>query len=108
MGLVSAVLVLGAFFAVLLAAGWRPGADTSPGSPLHHAYLQATTATFAGTAALPGWAGPDAAVPGRCLGRRRALPLDRAARPNARSRDCELSPSPRRLKKQSDTSAGTC
>jgi len=51
MGLVSAVLVLGAFFAVLLAAGWRPGVDTSGDSPLHHAYLQATTATVAGIVA---------------------------------------------------------
>ncbi|WP_020658867.1 cation-translocating P-type ATPase [Amycolatopsis benzoatilytica] len=47
MGLVSAVLVLGAYFAVLYAAGWHPGADVSAGTPLHHAYLQATTASFA-------------------------------------------------------------
>lgn len=46
MGLVSGVLVLGAFFAVLYAAGWHPGADVSSGA-LHSAYLQATTASFA-------------------------------------------------------------
>ena len=47
MGLLSGALVLGAFFAVLYAAGWHPGADVSAGAPLHHAYLQATTASFA-------------------------------------------------------------
>ncbi|MBB1159509.1 MULTISPECIES: cation-translocating P-type ATPase [Amycolatopsis] len=47
MGVLSAVLVLGAYFAVLYAAGWHPGADVSDSSPLHHAYLQATTASFA-------------------------------------------------------------
>ncbi len=47
MGVLSAALVLGAFFAVLYAAGWYPGADVSDGAPLHHAYLQATTASFA-------------------------------------------------------------
>ena len=46
MGLLSGVLVLAAFFAVLYAAGWHPGADVSAGAPLHHAYLQATTASF--------------------------------------------------------------
>lgn len=46
MGLVSGMLVLGAYFAVLYAAGWHPGADISSGV-LHHAYLQATTASFA-------------------------------------------------------------
>lgn len=51
MGLVAAVLVLGAFFAVLLHAGWRPGDATGPGTALHHSYLQATTATFAGIVA---------------------------------------------------------
>ena len=47
MGVLSGVLVLGAFFAVLLAAGWHPGADVGVGAPLHHTYLQATTASFA-------------------------------------------------------------
>ena len=46
MGLLSGLLVLAAFFAVLYAAGWHPGADVSAGAPLHHAYLQATTASF--------------------------------------------------------------
>ncbi|MFB9905394.1 cation-translocating P-type ATPase [Allokutzneria oryzae] len=48
MGGVSALLVLVPFFAVLLNAGWRPGAPVGEGSELHHAYLQATTATFVG------------------------------------------------------------
>ncbi|HWD03248.1 MAG TPA: cation-transporting P-type ATPase [Amycolatopsis sp.] len=46
MGLLSGIFVLLAYFAVLHFAGWRPGADVSPGSPLHHAYLQATTTSF--------------------------------------------------------------
>jgi len=36
-----------AFFVTLLQAGWQPGDPTGPGSPLHGAYLEATTATFA-------------------------------------------------------------
>lgn len=48
LGSVSAVLVMGGFFAVLLRAGWQPGDPTGPGTPLHQAYLQATTITFAG------------------------------------------------------------
>lgn len=40
-----------AFFAVLIAAGWHPGAAVGAGTPLHHAYLQATTAVFAGIVA---------------------------------------------------------
>ncbi|QRP42904.1 cation-transporting P-type ATPase [Amycolatopsis sp. FDAARGOS 1241] len=47
MGLLSGILVLAAYFAVLWTAGWQPGADVSAGAPLHHAYLQATTASFA-------------------------------------------------------------
>ncbi len=46
MGVVSAVLGTGLFLLVLRAAGWTPGAATGSGSPLHAAYLQATTATF--------------------------------------------------------------
>ena len=46
MGTVSAVLVLAAFFAVLLPAGWTPGADTAAGAPLHDRYVEATTVTF--------------------------------------------------------------
>jgi len=48
LGLLEAVLVMGGFFFVLLRAGWSPGDATGPGSDLHHAYLQATTMTFAG------------------------------------------------------------
>jgi magnesium-transporting ATPase (P-type) len=47
LGLVSAVLVMLAFFVTLLGAGWQPGDRTGPGSALHGAYLEATTATFA-------------------------------------------------------------
>jgi magnesium-transporting ATPase (P-type) len=47
MGLLSAALTMGLFLLVLHNAGWTPGAPTSVGSPLHHAYLQATTASFA-------------------------------------------------------------
>jgi calcium-translocating P-type ATPase len=46
MGVVSAVLGTGLFLVVLLAAGWTPCAPTGDGSPLHAAYVQATTATF--------------------------------------------------------------
>ncbi|MFC9460410.1 cation-translocating P-type ATPase [Streptomyces sp. NPDC056983] len=48
LGTVSAVLVMGAFFYVLWRAGWQPGDPTGAGDPLHHAYITATTATFAG------------------------------------------------------------
>ena len=47
MGILSAVLTLGLFLLVLASAGWTPGAPTDPGSLLHLAYLQATTASFA-------------------------------------------------------------
>jgi calcium-translocating P-type ATPase len=46
LGTVSAVLVLLAFFAVLRHGGWHLGAPTAEGSPLHHTYLMATTASF--------------------------------------------------------------
>ena len=36
----------GSVLLVLTQAGWHPGDPTGPGSPLHHAYLQATTMTF--------------------------------------------------------------
>ena len=36
---------------MLLGNGWSPGDDVSAGSPLHDAYLQATTMTFAGIVA---------------------------------------------------------
>ncbi|MFE3389953.1 cation-translocating P-type ATPase [Streptomyces anulatus] len=48
LGLVSAALVMGAFFYVLWRNGWAPGAPTGEGTTLHHAYTMATTATFAG------------------------------------------------------------
>ena len=51
LGVISAVLVLAGFFLVLYRAGWRPGDPTGSGSPLHHAYLQATTMTFLGIVA---------------------------------------------------------
>lgn len=51
LGSVSAVLVLAGFLSVLWRAGWHPGAETGVGAPLHHAYVQATTMTFAGIVA---------------------------------------------------------
>ena len=48
LGSVSAALVCAAFFLTLLRAGWSPGAATGGGAHLHHAYVQATTATFVG------------------------------------------------------------
>ena len=48
LGLISAALVLGGFFAVLLHAGWGPGDPVASGHPLHHAYIQATTMVFVG------------------------------------------------------------
>ncbi|WP_200841640.1 cation-transporting P-type ATPase [Actinomadura sp. K4S16] len=48
LGLISAVLVMSVFFYTLWRAGWHPGDPTGTGAPLHHAYLTATTATFAG------------------------------------------------------------
>jgi calcium-translocating P-type ATPase len=47
LGSVSAVLVMGAFFLTLHRAGWHLGDATGAGTSLHHAYLQATTITFA-------------------------------------------------------------
>ncbi len=46
LGLIAAVLQMGAFFFVLIRAGWHPGDAVSSGQPLHHAYLQATSMTF--------------------------------------------------------------
>ena len=51
LGLIEAALVLAGFFYVLLRAGWSPGDAVSRGSPLHGAYLEATTMTFAGIVA---------------------------------------------------------
>lgn len=51
LGLISATLVMTGFFLALRHAGWHPGADTALGSPLHHAYLQATTVAWLGIVA---------------------------------------------------------
>jgi magnesium-transporting ATPase (P-type) len=51
LGLVEAVLVLAGFFLVLERGGWSWGAATGPGTPLHGAYVEATTMTFAGIVA---------------------------------------------------------
>jgi magnesium-transporting ATPase (P-type) len=51
LGLSSAALVMGAFLAVLLEAGWAPGDDVTSGTPLHEPYVQATTITFLGIVA---------------------------------------------------------
>ena len=45
-GLISAALVMSAFFFTLVRGGWSPGDATGAGSPLHQTYLEATTATF--------------------------------------------------------------
>jgi magnesium-transporting ATPase (P-type) len=47
LGAISAALAMGGFLYVLLRAGWSPGDSVSSGSPLHEAYLKATTVTFA-------------------------------------------------------------
>ncbi len=54
LGLTSAVLVMVGYFYVLWRASWQPGDPTEAGSPLHHAYVTATTATFAGHRHLSG------------------------------------------------------
>ncbi|MGH3391973.1 MAG: cation-translocating P-type ATPase [Actinomadura sp.] len=51
LGVICAVLAMAGFFYVLLGAGWHPGDPTGPGTPLHHAYRQATTMTFLGLVA---------------------------------------------------------
>ena len=51
LGLISASLVLAGFFLTLRQAGWHPGVPTGPGSPMHHAYRQATTVTWLGIVA---------------------------------------------------------
>jgi calcium-translocating P-type ATPase len=47
LGAISAALSIGAFFYVLARAGWHSGDPTGEGTPLHHAYRQATTMTLA-------------------------------------------------------------
>ncbi len=51
LGLIEAALVLFGFFFVLIGAGWHLNDVVSAGSPLHGAYLRATTMTFAGIVA---------------------------------------------------------
>jgi len=51
LGLISATLVMTGFFLTLRHAGWHPGAATGPGTPLNHAYRQATTVTWLGIVA---------------------------------------------------------
>jgi magnesium-transporting ATPase (P-type) len=51
LGLIEAALVMTGYFFVLHRAGWHPGDVVSSGSLLHHAYMQATTMTFAGIVA---------------------------------------------------------
>jgi magnesium-transporting ATPase (P-type) len=51
MGVVEACLAMVGFFVVLLSAGWSWEASTGDGTPLHHAYLQATSMTWAGIVA---------------------------------------------------------
>ena len=48
LGLIVAALQMGGYFFVLSQAGWSPGDAVGAGSPLHHAYQQATTMTFFG------------------------------------------------------------
>ena len=48
LGSISAALTMAGFLYVLLQAGWSLGDPVGSGSPLHHAYLQATTMTFLG------------------------------------------------------------
>ena len=51
LGLVSAALVTAGFLITLHRAGWSPGDPVGAGSPLHQAYLEATTMTFVGIVA---------------------------------------------------------
>jgi calcium-translocating P-type ATPase len=51
LGLISAALVMAGFFLTLGHAGWHPNAPTGPGSPLNHAYRQATTVAWLGIVA---------------------------------------------------------
>jgi calcium-translocating P-type ATPase len=48
LGAIVAALQMTGFFYVMLHAGWHPGAPVGVGTPLHHAYQQATTMTFLG------------------------------------------------------------
>jgi calcium-translocating P-type ATPase len=46
LGVLSSALALAVFFVVLHRAGWHTGDPVGEGTPLHHAYQQATTMTF--------------------------------------------------------------
>nr|WP_077085749.1 cation-transporting P-type ATPase [Mycobacterium rhizamassiliense] len=48
LGFIVAGLAMVAFFYVLTRQGWHPGASVDAGTPLYHAYRQATTMTFLG------------------------------------------------------------
>ena len=51
LGLISAALIMTGFYLTLRHGGWHPGAATGPGSPLNHAYRQATTVAWLGIVA---------------------------------------------------------
>ena len=51
LGTLEALLTTGGFLIVLVTAGWSPNDPTGPGTPLHEAYLRATTMTWAGIVA---------------------------------------------------------
>ncbi|UQX10320.1 cation-translocating P-type ATPase [Candidatus Mycobacterium methanotrophicum] len=51
LGMIAAALAITGFFYVLINAGWHPGDPTGTGTPLNHAYRQATTMTFFGMVA---------------------------------------------------------
>ncbi|MFJ2738148.1 cation-translocating P-type ATPase [Streptomyces sp. NPDC087440] len=51
LGTLSAILVMAGYLFTLGQAGWHPGDPTGSGTPLHQAYLEATTITFVGIVA---------------------------------------------------------
>ena len=51
LGLISALLVIGAYLYTLYAGGWHPNAPTASGTPLNHLYRQATTVAWLGIVA---------------------------------------------------------
>jgi calcium-translocating P-type ATPase len=51
LGVISAALVMAGFIVTLTRAGWHPGDPTDKGSPLYHAYRQATTVAWLGIVA---------------------------------------------------------
>ena len=51
LGVISASLVMAAYFVTLLRAGWHAGAAVGAGTPLHRAYRQATTTAWLGIVA---------------------------------------------------------